>query len=40
MPRRGRAGIGRVNGGPKFTKKADEIKQVSVSSAGTLSWLK
>jgi ESCRT-II complex subunit VPS22 len=31
--RRGRAGVGRLKGGPKFTKKAEEIKEVSLSSA-------
>lgn len=33
MGRRGRAGISRINGGAKYNKKADEIKQVSVNSA-------
>lgn len=33
--RRGRAGIGRVKGGPKFEDKAEEIKAVSVASAST-----
>jgi ESCRT-II complex subunit VPS22 len=31
--RRGRAGIGRVKGGPKFGAKAEEIKAVSLASA-------
>ncbi len=31
--RRGRAGIGRVKGGPKFGEKAEEIKAVSLASA-------
>mmetsp|Transcript_13812 Transcript_13812/g.17428 ORF Transcript_13812/g.17428 Transcript_13812/m.17428 type:complete len:267 (+) Transcript_13812:14-814(+) len=31
--RRGRAGIGRVKGGPKYQEKADEIKSVSLASA-------
>ena len=34
--RRGRAGIGRVKGGPKFGEKAEEIKAVSLASASKL----
>jgi ESCRT-II complex subunit VPS22 len=31
--RRGRVGVGRLGGGPKFGKKAEEIKAVSLTSA-------
>lgn len=31
--RRGRAGVGRLGGGPKFGKKAEEMKAVSLTSA-------
>jgi hypothetical protein len=31
--RRGRPGIGRVKGGPKYNEKAEELKAVSLASA-------
>ena len=36
--RRGRAGIGRVKGGPKFGEKAEEIKAVSLASASEFNF--
>ena len=37
--RRGRVGVGRRSAGPKFNKKAEEIKADSLASAGKYEYI-